>query len=445
MNIITRFAPSPTGYLHLGNIRTALVNWLFVAQNNGKFILRIDDTDRERSKEEYFHGIIEDLAWLGLNYDEMIRQSDRMVRYDEIKEKLILENRLYPCFETKEELDMKRKTLLNRGLPPIYDRAALKLSKDEIAQKLADGHKAHYRFKLDDHLIEWDDLVRGELSFDPKNLGDPILIREDGTMTYMLCSCIDDIDMSISHVFRGEDHVSNTAIGIQLHRAIGGAIPLFAHLSLLKTKTSGMSKREGGFDIKSLRESYIEPLAINSLLARLGTSQAIEPQQNMDRLIKEFDIKSFGKAAANYDYEELLRLNHKIIAHSEYKDLKKSITNLGLDLDESFFEAVKHNLNIISEIKEWYEICKMQIAPQISENDHEFLSMICELLPQDLDENVWDRWIALIKSKTDRKGKDLFMPIRKAITGTEHGPELKHILPLIKRETVIKRLKGEKA
>ena len=442
MNIIARFAPSPTGYLHLGNVRTALVNWLFIKQISGKFILRIDDTDRIRSKEEYFHGIVEDLAWLGLDYDQMFKQSDRLDRYDEIKTKLIAEGRLYPCFEASEELDMKRKTLLSRGLPPIYDRAALKLSKDEIESKIKQGIKPHYRFKLDTEDIHWSDLVRGSISFDPKNLSDPILIREDGSMTYMLCSCIDDKDMSITHVFRGEDHISNTAIGVQLHRAIGGNIPQFAHLSLLKTKTAEMSKRVGGFDIKSLRDDFIDPMAINSLLARLGTSQVIDPQIDMSKLIAEFDIKKFGKAAANYDFEELKRLNHKIISLSSYARLKPSIEKLGFAIDEEFFEAIKPNLNILSEIKQWYEICKTKLTPVIDENDREFLTSITSHLPEVLDHSSWDTWMSEIKKQTSRKGKELFMPIRKALTGAENGPELKHVLPLITREKVLSRLQG---
>ena len=442
MTVIVRFAPSPTGYLHLGNIRTALVNWLFAAQQGGKFILRIDDTDLVRSSEEYFEGIIQDLAWLGLDYEQMFRQSERLARYNEIKESLIAAGRLYPCFESAEELDMKRKTLLSRGLPPIYDRAALKLSAAEVASKIASGIKPHYRFKLDDEMIQWNDLIRGKMHFDPKNLGDPILIREDGSMTYMLCSCIDDIDMSITHVFRGEDHISNTAIGVQLHRAIGGAIPQFAHLSLLKTKTAEMSKRLGGFDIKSLREAFIDPMAISSLLARLGTAQSIEPYTDMGELIREFDIKKFGKAAANYDYEELKRLNHKIIAMSSYQRMLPTIEKLGITVEQSFFEAIKPNLDIMSQLKQWYEICRAQLVPVIDEEDRAFLREIADLLPAKLDENSWDEWINLIKKQTDRKGKSLFMPIRKALTASEDGPELKLVLPLIDRAVVLKRLGG---
>ena len=442
MTVIVRFAPSPTGYLHLGNIRTALVNWLFAAQQGGKFILRIDDTDLVRSSEEYFEGFIQDLAWLGLDYEQMFRQSERLARYNEIKESLIAAGRLYPCFESAEELDMKRKTLLSRGLPPIYDRAALKLSAAEVASKIASGIKPHYRFKLDDEMIQWNDLIRGKMHFDPKNLGDPILIREDGSMTYMLCSCIDDIDMSITHVFRGEDHISNTAIGVQLHRAIGGAIPQFAHLSLLKTKTAEMSKRLGGFDIKSLREAFIDPMAISSLLARLGTAQSIEPYTDMGELIREFDIKKFGKAAANYDYEELKRLNHKIIAMSSYQRMLPTIEKLGITVEQSFFEAIKPNLDIMSQLKQWYEICRAQLVPVIDEEDRAFLREIADLLPAKLDENSWDEWINLIKKQTDRKGKSLFMPIRKALTASEDGPELKLVLPLIDRAVVLKRLGG---
>jgi glutamyl-tRNA synthetase len=445
MTVIARFAPSPTGYLHLGNIRTAIVNWLFVKQQGGKFILRIDDTDSVRSKEEYFHSIVEDLAWLGLDYAEMFRQSERMERYNQVRDKLIEQGRLYPCFESSEELEMKRKTLLSRGLPPIYDRAALKLSGKEIEAKISEGIKPHYRFKLAQDVIEWDDLIRGKLHFEPKNLGDPILIREDGSMTYMLCSCIDDIDMSITHVFRGEDHISNTAVGVQLHRAIGGEIPRFAHLSLLKTKTAEMSKRVGGFDIKSLREQHLDPMAINSLLARLGTAQTVEPYTDMNSLISEFDIGKFGKAAANYDFEDLKRLNHKIIAMSSFERMEPFVSRLGIPIDSSFFEAIKTNINVISELRQWHEICNQKLTPVVEEGDREFLKMISGFLPQELDSNSWDIWINEIKERTDRRGRNLFMPIRLALTGSEDGPELKLMLPLIARNVIVKRLSGEQA
>lgn len=445
MTVIARFAPSPTGYLHLGNIRTAIVNWLFIKQQKGKFILRIDDTDLVRSKEEYFHAIVEDLAWLGLDYDQMFRQSERMERYNEVRDKLIEQGRLYPCFESSEELEMKRKTLLSRGVPPIYDRAALKLSGEEIAAKINHGLLPHYRFKLDEDVIEWDDLVRGKLHFEPRHLGDPILIREDGSMTYMLCSCIDDIDMGITHVFRGEDHISNTAIGVQLHRAIGGAIPRFAHLSLLKTKTAEMSKRLGGFDIKSLREQHVDPMAINSLLARLGTAQTIEPYTDMSLLVREFDIAKFGKAAANYDFEDLKRLNHKIIAMSSFERMQPFISKLGIAIDRSFFEAIKNNISVICELEQWHQICKQKLQPRVEEADREFLKLISSFLPQKIAEDSWDRWINEIKAQTERRGKSLFMPIRLALTGSEDGPEIKLVLPLIARDVIVKRLNGVEA
>jgi len=447
MSIISRFAPSPTGYLHVGNVRTALVNWLFTRKNNGKFILRIDDTDKVRSKEEYVTQIREDLKWLGLDWDEEFRQSSRIERYAEVQNHLIKEGRLYPCFETAEEIEIKRKMLLSRGRPPIYDRAGLNLSKDDIARLIEQGKKPHYRFKLDTSSnIEWNDLIRGKIHFEGKNLSDPILIREDGSMTYMLCSVIDDIDYNITHVVRGEDHVSNTAIGIELTRILSGNIPKFAHLSLLKSKEAKISKREGGFDIKSIREEFIEPITVSALLARLGTSVSIEPEQELGVLINDFDFNSHGKAPAIYDFEELVRLNHKILTHAPFKLVEETLTKLGINIDENFWESIKGNLTTHHDALDWAEICQTELEPIIDKNDADFLKSCSDLLPQgSWNENTWDEWIKIAKTNTDRQGKTLFLPIRRAITRRESGPELKHLLPLLGRDKVYQRLNGKKA
>jgi glutamyl-tRNA synthetase len=450
MNIITRFAPSPTGFLHLGNVRTALINWLFTAKNNqpenkNSFILRIDDTDLVRSKEEYYQQIIRDLDWLGLSYDRIERQSLRIARYQEVVEQLKEKGLLYPCFESAEELEMKRKFQLSRGLPPLYDRASLKLSKSEIDSMLSSGRKPHYRFKISSSEISWNDMIRGEIHFDGSKLSDPILIREDGSMTYILCSCIDDYDMGITHIFRGEDHISNTAVGVQISAAIGAKEPLYGHLSLLKTKDQEMSKRTGGFDIKSLKEEGFMPMAINSLLARLGSSKPIEAFSHLGELLPEFAIDTYGKAAANYDKNELLRLNHKLLSSTTYEDVKDQHTDLKAHDTEKFFYAVRANLNKIDEIFEWDRICNNSLKPIIHDEDKEFLQQASKLLPENLDQNSWDIWINALKNNSNRKGKELFMPLRLAITGIEHGPELKIVIAIIDRNRLVKRLCGLEA
>ena len=444
--IKTRFAPSPTGMLHIGNVRTALVNWLFTRKMKGEFMLRMDDTDLERSKNEYEIGIKEDLNWLGLNWDSFAKQSERLARYEEVKNILIANGRLYPCFETQVELDMKRKLLLGRGLPPIYDREALKLSEEQKQKYLIEGRKPHYRFALKDGSIEWQDLIRGKISFEAKNLSDPIVIREDGSMTYILCSAIDDIDFEITHVLRGEDHITNTAIGIQITESLGFTPPSLGHISLLKSKVEKISKRLGGFDIRSLRKDSINPMAIKSLLAKMGTSDSIEAVVNMEDLIREFDITKYGHSAVNYDFEELLQLNHKLISNMSFSQIKPSLEDNNIDIDENFWLSVRGNLNKVSEIEDWLNICNQDIIPEISAENREFLVLACELLPSgDWDSSTWNNWINILKEKTKRSGKLLFMPIRLALTGKEDGPELKHMMPLIGRERVSKRLKGQYA
>lgn len=446
MSVKTRFAPSPTGLLHVGNIRTALISYLFSKANNGEFYLRIDDTDLVRSKEEYSESIKEDLKWLGIDWNKTFKQSDRYEAYSKAMKKLIEQKRLYPCFETPQEIEIKRKIRLSRGLPPIYDRESLKLTKEQIEEKIKSGLKPHYRFKLEESKIEWDDLIRGKVSFDGRNLSDPILIREDQTMTYILCSVVDDIDFDISHIIRGEDHVTNTAISMQITQALGGKEPVFAHLSLLKSKDSQMSKRTGGFDIKNIREDFIEPISLLSYMAKLGSNKSIEIKRNMNELIKEFDIRGFSKSAAIYDPLELERLNHKFLTNAKFKDLGDLKERIGVDVDEDFWLSVRANINKIVDLIDWWRICKEEITPAILDEDREYLKLILTLLPEgELDNSSWDIWTNKIKNSTDKKGKELYMPIRKALTGKESGPEMRLILPLIPYEKVIARLKGQKS
>jgi glutamyl-tRNA synthetase len=443
MTIITRFAPSPTGYLHVGNIRTALVNYLFAKSKGGKFMLRMDDTDLVRSKPEYAMGIEEDLRWLGMEWDIFARQSDRLARYAEVKQQLIAKGRLYPCYESQEELTIKRKMQMSRGVPPIYDRVALTLTDAQKEKLAAEGRQPHYRFKLNDAEIRWHDEIRGDTVFHGKNLSDPILIREDGSMTYILTSVVDDIDFAISHVIRGEDHVSNTAIQVQIFEAIGTYLPQFGHLALIKTKEAEISKRTGGFDIRGLREEGVEPMAINSLLAKLGTSDTPEIRSTLDELVKEFDLGKFGRAPANYDETDLLRLNHKYLGGLSFAEIQPRLQAMGLgEADEAFWLSVRPNISRLSDLHDWWNICMQPISPVTEEV--EFLAISSELLPEgEWTEATWGQWTATIRDVTGKSGKQLFMPLRKALTGREHGPELKLLLPLIGRKKTIERLCGK--
>jgi len=444
MTIKTRFAPSPTGLLHVGNVRTALINWLFTKKNNGTFILRIDDTDLSRSTKEFENSLKEDLKWLGLTWDSTFNQKDRLDRYEEIKDKLIKDSRLYPCYETKEELDFKRKIQLSQSKPPIYDRAALKMTADEINQYKNEGRKPHFRFKLNDKTVSWKDMIRGNVKFEPNTASDPILIRENGSWTYMLCSAVDDIDFDITHIIRGEDHISNTAINIQLLEALGKTPPIFAHVSRVASRNSEMSKRSGGFDIKSLREQGIEAMTVINFLANIGTSKAPTKFTDMKNIIESFDMQNFNKSPTIYDEEDLLALNHKILSNMSFGEIKPRMESL--NFDEDFWLKVRNNIDKFSELEIWHNICKNPVDPKITEEDKEFLLESSNLLSKhkDFDENTWDKWVSEVKEKTSRKGKSLFMPIRLALTGLDHGPELKLLLPLITKEKSIKRLAGEK-
>lgn len=438
-DIKVRFAPSPTGFMHIGNTRTALFNWLLSAKLGGRFMLRIDDTDAQRSKKEYEDAIRDALIWLGLEWSEEARQSARVERYNEVTEKLKADGRIYACYETPEELEFMRKRLLNKGLPPIYDRQALNLTREQIAKYEAEGRRPHYRFKLLDGDIVWHDLVRGECCYSEKNLSDPVVIREDGSFLYHLPSVIDDADFGITHIVRGEDHVTNTAAQIQMFEAVGGKIPAFAHLPLLTGKEGKLSKRLGSLGVRELRADGVEPMAISSFLAKLGTSDPVEPFYSLKDLAGTLDFAKIGRAQPKFDEEELKHFNTRLIHAMPYAMVKERFS-----VTEEFWNAVRGNLDKLSDIKMWSDICFAELSPVME--DAELTNMAAELLPAEpWNEETFDAWLNEVKTQSGKKGRELFHPLRKALTALENGPELKILLPFIGRERAYKRLKGEKA
>lgn len=437
--IKVRFAPSPTGYMHIGNTRTALFNWLLAKKLGGRFMLRIDDTDKLRSKEEYELSLRDSLQWLGLVWEEEARQSARFDRYNEVVEKLKAEGRIYACYETAEELEFMRKRLMNKGLPPIYDRKSLNLTADEIAAYKAEGRKPHYRFKLLDGEIKWNDMVRGEVKYEAHNLSDPIIIREDGSFLYHLPSVIDDVDFGITHIVRGEDHVTNTASQVQMFEALGGTVPSFAHLPLLTGKEGKLSKRLGSLGVRELRAEGVEAMAISSFLAKLGTSEAVEPFFDLETLAASLDFAKIGRSQPKFDVEELKIFNTKFVHAAPYDYVKERA-----GVDEAFWRAVKGNLTIVDDINAWKEICHQKVKPVVEDKD--LIAAAAELLPPEpWNEETWNNWVNEVKTQTGKKGRELFHPIRKALTAQENGPELKILLPLIGREKAYKRLNGIEA
>ena len=440
-----RYAPSPTGYQHVGNIRTVLVNWLYAKKHGGHLLLRIDDTDTERSKPEFEAAIKEDLTWLGLSWDSMEHQSGRFDRYEQAKQKLIADGRLYACFETQEELDIKRKMQASRGLPPLYDRAALKLSEEEKQKLIAEGRTPHWRFMLNGEDVTWNDYIRGTVKFAAGHLSDPVLVRADGVPTYTLASVVDDGELGITEIIRGEDHVSNTAVQVQLFKALGFAVPNFGHLALLKTKDGELSKRLGGGDVRSLRAAGIEPMAICSLLAKIGTSDAVEVFENLQALADSFDITKFGRAPANYDVAELERLNARIVTHQPYATVKARLDALGLNgVDEQFWNSIRANLHTLEEAKMWWQLLREPLLPTITDKD--LCDKAVELLPPEpWNESTAGAWTNAVKEATGKKGKELFLPLRLALTAREDGPELKTLLPLLGKAKAAARLSGQAA
>src|SRR6185369_10252100 len=446
MTVRVRFAPSPTGRLHVGNIYIALNNWLFAKKQGGQFLLRLDDTDLERSTAEFAAGIETDLTWLGLTWDMFQRQTERLDRYDEAAARLKASGRLYPCYESAEELQLRRKVQLQQGKPPIYDRAALKLTTDDRAKLEATGNQPYWRFKLEHRQVTWKDLVRGDQHIDETSQSDPVLIRANGTYLYTFTSVVDDIDHAITHIIRGNDHVTNTATQIQIFEALGAKAPDFAHLPLLVDAAGeGLSKRLGSLSIGDLRAEGLEPMSINAYLARIGTGDPVTPAAELSDLMGGHDLAKFGKTSPRFDPAELRHLNARLLHALPFEAAAPHLKALGLgEIDAAVWEAARGNVEKVEDVKLWHQVCRGAVTPVIA--DAGFAAEAATLLPvEPWDGNTWGGWVDAVKKATGRKGKDLFMPLRQALTAADHGPELKVLLPLIGRDRALKRLRGETA
>ncbi len=453
MSVIVRFAPSPTGKLHIGNVRTALINWLFARRQGGTFILRLDDTDRERSTDSNAEAIRTDLTWLGLTWDDTFRQSDRTSHYDAAKARLIASGRLYPCYETQDELDRRRKRQMARGLPPLYDRAALRLSDAERTELAAQGIKAHWRFRLantEAHapdttvptLVRWQDMVRGDQAIDMSSVSDPVLVRGDGSYLYTFTSVVDDIDTEITHIIRGEDHVTNAAVQAQIFEALGATVPAMAHFSLLIGREGeALSKRLGSLSVEGFRSDGLEAMAVNALAALIGTSDAVHPVATLAELAATFDITHLSRSPSRFDTTELAALNARLLHMLPYPAVAHRLEALGADGGEAEWLAVRGNLAILSDAVHWHAVTSGTIAPVIE--DAAFSAKAAEMLPPEpWTAETWGAWTTAIKTATGAKGRALFHPLRLALTGRENGPELKVLLPLIGRARVLARLQG---
>ena len=444
MSIRTRFAPSPTGLLHVGNARAALFCFLFAKKHGGQFVLRLDDTDRERSTQAFANAIQADLDWLGLKWDETTCQSDRFECYDAVFETLVAQGHVYACYETPEELERKRKRQLARGKPPVYDRAGMTLSADEKAALEAEGRSAHWRFKLSGNQVAWPDLVRGEQKIDTASLSDPVIRRADGSWLYTLPSVVDDLDMNISHVIRGEDHVTNTAAQVELIAALGGEVPKFAHFSLmLGADGHGLSKRLGSLSLAGLRDSGLEPISLNAHIARLGTADPVVPAQTMQEIIDGFDIARLGRAPARFDPEDVTRLNARILHETPYEAVAERLAELGAPARAEFWEAMRGNIENFADIQHIMALINGPITPVVEPDDANYIAHALALLPDaPLDTESWSDWTGRLKDETGRKGRALFMPLRMALTGQSHGPEMQHLLYHIGYDEAVARLEA---
>jgi glutamyl-tRNA synthetase len=438
MSVVTRFAPSPTGRLHVGNIRTGLHNMLWARRHGGRFILRLDDTDRERSEEAFVDAIRADLAWLGLDADDEHRQSERFGRYEAALARLAEAGRVYPAYESAQELELKRKVLLGRGLPPVYDRAALALGEADRAALEAEGRRPHWRFRLDHEApIVWDDLIRGPQQLDPALLSDPVVRREDGSWLYMLPSVVDDVEMGVTHVVRGEDHVTNTGLQIQMFEALGAAPPAFAHEALLVGSEGKLSKRLGSLGVEAMREAGIEPIALLAKLARIGTSLPVEPAASMEPLIEGFDFASFGRAPARFDMEELAALNARIVHQLPFEAVAD---RLPAGMSGADWTAIRPNLKTVAEAAGWWEILHGHVARAAAPEDRDFLALAAEAAGEiDWSDAPWPQLVGRLKA--ERSGRALFHPLRQALTGRDSGPEMAVLLPLIGREEAVSRFR----
>ncbi len=432
---ITRFAPSPTGYIHVGNLRTALMNYLIARKAGGTFILRIDDTDPVRSEEKYVDGIKQDLEWLGLHWDKVERQSERLDRYADAAEKLRSIDRFYEAFETPTELDLKRKKQLNMGKPPVYDRAALNLSAEERDALRAERGDGVWRFKLDQERINWKDGILGDISIDAASVSDPVLIRGDGQVLYTIASVVDDTDMGVTNVVRGSDHVTNTATQIQIMKALGMTPPSFAHHSLLTgPQGEALSKRLGTLALRDLREQGVQPMALLSMMARLGSSDPMELRSEMSELIDGFEVSSFGSAPTKFDVADLFPLTANVLQAKPLADVADQIADLGVpaDLAETFWTVTRDNITTLKDLAAWWTLFSEGADPVIDDEDAEFVAQAMAMLPEGpFDDTTWKTWTGAVKEATGRKGKGLFMPLRKALTGQSHGPDMSATMTLL--------------
>ena len=445
MTTVVRFAPSPTGKLHVGNIRAALTNYLFARKSGGKFLLRLDDTDTERSTEENAQGIYRDLGWLGLKHDLFAKQSERTAAYEAAADRLRAAGRLYPAYETAEELERRRKRQLAQHKPPIYDRAALALTAEQRAELEARGRKPHWRFKLSGKSVEFNDIIRGPVHIETASLSDPVLIREDGRFLYTLPSVVDDIDFKISHIIRGEDHVTNTGVQIEIFEALGAPVPTFAHFSMLVgAGGEALSKRLGSLAIEGMRDEGIEPMAINSLLAKLGTSDPVVPRATLAELVADFDLTKFSRAPAHFDPNDLKTLNHKLLHAMPFEAVAEDLKRLGVGGGAAFWNAIHDNIELLNEARSWWRVVDGPIEPVIE--DMALAAAARDVLPAGpFTDDTWSAWTAAVSAKTGAKGKALFRPLRLALTGQPHGPEMRKLLPLIGPERAAKRLAGQAA
>ena len=453
MGVAVRFAPSPTGRLHIGNVRTAVLNYLYALKTGGRFLLRMDDTDTERSTEEFAEGIRRELDWLGLTTEWHARQSDRIARYDEVADRLKASGRLYPCYESEDELERRRRRQMARGLPPIYDRAALKLTDAERAAFDAEGRKLHWRLRLPNTdgadelrplptIVSWNDMVRGDQMVDLGSLCDPVLIRADGTYLYTFSSVVDDVDFAITHILRGADHITNTGVQIALFEALGAVPPAFGHHNLLvDSDGKALSKRIDSLSVAGLRDAGYEPMAINAHAALVGTSDAIVPHTSLATLAEAFDPARISPSPARFDVSELDSLNARLLHMLEFSDVSERLAAMGIPAGENFWLAVRGNLARLSDANDWWQVVDGEVVPVIE--DGAFLQRAADLLPPEpWDQETWGAWTSVVKKETGAKGRALFHPLRLALTGREAGPELKALLPLIGRERALKRLRG---
>lgn len=438
---VVRWAPSPTGRIHLGNARPALLNWFFARRTGGRYVLRMDDTDLARSTREFADGIEVDLAWLGVTPDLLVRQSERTALYDAARDKLIAAGRLYPAYETEDELDRKRARARLLGKPPIYDRAALSLTDEDKAKFEAEGRKPHWRFKLDGRPVQFQDLIKGQQTVNTASMSDPVLIRADGSYLYTLPSVVDDIYLGITHVIRGEDHVSNTGTQIEIIEALGGTVPTFAHHNLLTDAAGqGFSKRLGSQSISDFRNEGYEPLSVAIMATLTGTSLPIEPYENLDAIAEKLELSMISHGAARFDPAELDSINARLLHTMSYEDALPRLSSMGLE-GEAIWMLLRENLVRFPDIAEWFKLVTGPIEPVVAEEDREFLDLAKAMLPAEpWDETTWSTWTNALKGATGRKGKALFLPLRMALTGRHDGPELKSLLVLLGRKACLDRL-----